>query len=128
MNKLIICGNLTADPILNEREYTDKNTGEIIKAKVCNFTVAAEDSYGIRKKTEFFSVTAWRGLGETCAKYLSKGRQVLIEGPVFMNNYVDKNNNLHAKLAVRANEVQLLQDGKGVQAMTDPEPEEDMVY
>ena len=115
MYKAEILGNLTADPILNEREYTDKETGEIIKTKVCNFTVAADDGFGARKQTQFFRVNAWRGLGETCAKYLKKGRGVFVSGPINLNNYVDKNKNLHAVMEIRADQIQFLNDGKGIE-------------
>ena len=120
MIKVILCGNLTADPVLSEREYTDKETAEIIKTYVCNFTVACDEGYGDKKITQFFRVNAWRGLGETCAKYLKKGRQVLIEGVVSLNNYVDRNNNLRTVMEVRANEIQFLNDGnKGVETPVD---------
>ena len=128
MQKIIICGNLTADPIINDREYTDKNTGEIIKTKVANFTVAVDEGFGARKTTEFFRVNAWRGLGETCAKFLKKGREVLIEGVVSLNNYVDKNNNLRTVMEVRANEIQFLGGGRGVETPEEKEPAEEAIY
>lgn len=114
MQQIMICGNLTADPILNEREYVNKETGEIIKTNVCNFSVAVDDGYGVRKTTQFFRVNAWRGLGELCAKYLKKGRGVLVLGTVSMNNYVDKNNNLRAAMEIRADQVRFMNDGKGM--------------
>ena len=117
MNRVIMCGNLVADPILNEREWTNGETGEIIKSKVCNFTIAVDDGYGVRKNTQFFRVNAWRGLGETCAKFLKKGRQVLVEGVVSLNNYIDKNNNPHSVMEIRADQIQFL--GKGLET---PEP------
>lgn len=118
-------GNLTSDPILSEREYVNKETGEIIKTKVCNFTVAADDGYGVRKTTQFFRVSVWRGLGEICAKYLKKGRGVYVAGPVVLNNYVDKNNNLHATMEVRADFVNFLPDGKPTESSAVTTPEED---
>ena len=126
MFKAIIMGNLTADPVLNEREYTNKETGEIIKTKVCNFTVAADNGFDANKKTQFFRVNAWRGLGEACAKCLKKGRQVYVEGPISLNNYIDSNNNLHAVMEIRADQIQFCNDGKGVK--TPPADEEEMLY
>ena len=123
MFQATILGNLTADPVLNDREYVNKETGEVVKTKVCNFTVAADEGYGARKQTQFFKVNAWRGLGETCAKYLKKGRGVYVRGPITLNNYVDKNNNLHASMEIRADEIQFLSDGKGVTTPTET-PEE----
>jgi single-strand DNA-binding protein len=74
--KLIIVGNLGRDP---EMRYTPDGT------PVTTFSVAtnrrwtnSDGSQG--EETVWFRVSAWRRLAETCNQYLSKGRQVLIEG------------------------------------------------
>ena len=116
MYKVEIIGNLTADPVLYEREYTDKETGEIIKSKVCNFSVGANSGHGAYKRTQYFKLNAWRELGENCAKYLSKGRQVYIEGTPYVNTYTDKNNTTHSSLDVLVEKIEFLQDGKRITA------------
>lgn len=126
MYKLMFTGNLTADPVLSEREWTNKETGEIIKAKVCNFTVAANDGFGETRKTEFFRVHAWRGLAETCAKCLKKGRGVYIEGPVTMNNYVGTDKQLHSSMEVRADYIEFL--GKSVEHPEKDAPADENLY
>ena len=126
MYKTMIIGNVCADPVLSEREWTNKETAEIVKAKVCNFTVAADNGYGKNKTTEFFKVHAWRGLAETCAKYLKKGRGVYIEGPVSLNNYVGTDNQLHSSMEVRADVIKFL--GKGVEVPEEEAPEEEPLY
>lgn len=122
MIKLICCGNLTADPVLNEREWTNPTTGEIIKTKVCNFSIAANEGFGDRQVTTYFRVSAWRGLGETCKKYLTKGRAVLISGPVKLNNYVDKTGTIRSGMEIRADEIQFL--GSGIK-LENPVEEDD---
>ena len=112
MNKCIVCGNLVIDPVLSKLEYVNKETGEIIKTNVCNFTVACDDGFGENKNTQFFRVAVWRKLGEACSKYLKKGYQVLVSGPIFLNNYVDKNNNLRSVMEIRADEIQFLNNKK----------------
>jgi single-strand DNA-binding protein len=76
--KIIIVGNLGRDP---EMRYTPKGT------PVTNFSVATnrrwtneDGSQG--EETVWFRVSAWRGLAEVCNQYLSKGRQVFIEGRI----------------------------------------------
>lgn len=74
--KVIIVGNLGRDP---EMRYTGDGT------PVTSFSVAtnrrwtnSDGSQG--EETVWFRVSAWRRLAETCAQYLSKGRQVMVEG------------------------------------------------
>ena len=77
INKVIIIGRLGRDP---EVRYTQDGTA------VANFSVATseewrdKDSGEKRERTEWHRIVAWRRLGELCGQYLSKGRQVYIEG------------------------------------------------
>jgi single-strand DNA-binding protein len=77
VNKVIIVGNLGRDP---EVRYTPDGTA------VANFSVATSDQWtdkqtGEKKeRTEWHRIVAWRRLGEICGEYLSKGRQVYVEG------------------------------------------------
>ena len=131
MIKMIISGNLTQDPTLREVKYTNKSTGEIVTAKVANFTVAANDRYGEGRVTEYFQVSAWGGLGEACAQYLSKGRGVMVIGPIKEDKYVDQKGNIRTSMAIRASEVEFL---GGAKIATRPEEveeagdEEDLPY
>ena len=126
MIKMIISGNLTQDPTLREVKYTNKSTGEIVTAKVANFTVAANDRYGEGRVTEYFQVSAWGGLGEACAQYLSKGRGVMVIGPIKEDKYVDR-----TSMAIRASEVEFLGGAKIATRPEDVEEagdEEDLPY
>ena len=75
--QVIIVGNLGRDP---ELKYLQSGVG------VCNFTVAVNQVSGSgdtkTEKTVWFRVAAWRELGERCAQYLAKGRQVMVIGTV----------------------------------------------
>ena len=77
INKAIIVGRLGRDP---ELRYTPDGTA------VANFSVATSEEWkdknsGEKKeRTEWHRIVAWRRLGEICGEYLSKGRQVYIEG------------------------------------------------
>lgn len=86
VNKAIIVGRLGADP---ELKYLE--SGEA----VCNFTMATSESWtskdGEKKeRTEWHKVIAWGRKGEVCAKYLSKGKEVYVEGKLQTRKYIDK--------------------------------------
>ena len=100
MNKLTIIGNLTRDP-----ELRTTQSG----VNVCTFTVAVN-----RRKTQqsgqpeadFFRVTAWRELGENCAKWLIKGRKVCVIGPVSVSTYTGQDGKTYANMEVTAQDVE----------------------
>ncbi|MFH1994050.1 MAG: single-stranded DNA-binding protein [Pseudomonadota bacterium] len=77
INKVILVGNLGRDP---EVSYTASGVA------VAKFSIATSERWtdkesGERKeRTEWHRVVAWRRLGEICGEYLSKGRQVYVEG------------------------------------------------
>jgi single-strand DNA-binding protein len=77
VNKTIIVGHVGRKP---EARYTNDGTC------VCNFSVATSETWRDKtsgektEKTEWHRIVAWRKLGEICEKYLSKGRQVYVEG------------------------------------------------
>jgi single-strand DNA-binding protein len=102
MNKLTIIGNLTADP--NLRTANTAN-GPV---SVCDFTVAVNARQKGQDAT-FFRVTAWRGLGENCGKYLAKGRKVAVTGPVSARAYTpNSGGDPRAVLEVTAEDVEFL--------------------
>lgn len=104
MNKLTIIGNLTRDPEL-------RTVGSGIS--VCDFTVAVNrrnrsQNNGGQPETDFFRCSAWRQLGENCAKYLAKGRKVCVVGPVTARTYQANDGTTRVSLEVTADDVEFL--------------------
>ena len=101
MNKLTIIGNLVRDPELRTTQS---------KISVCSFTVAVNRRRKVEGQPEadFFKVSAWRELGENCAKWLIKGRKVCVVGPVSVSTYTGQDGKNYANLEVLANEVEFL--------------------
>ena len=109
MNKIIIIGNLVRDPEL-------RSTKEGLP--VCTFTVAVNRRMGKdAEQADFFRVTAWRALGETAAKYLTKGRKVAVVGTVGVSAYTAQNGECRANLEVTASQIEFL--GGQTQQQTD---------
>lgn len=107
LNKVILIGNLGADP-----ETKTSGTG----TEICNLRVATSE----RRKdkdgqwsdhTEWHRVVCFGKTAENCAKYLTKGRQVYIEGKISTKKYQDKDGNDRWSTDVVANEVKFLQGG-----------------
>lgn len=102
MNKIFLIGNLTKDP-----EGAETPNG----VSVCRFSVAVNRPYtdgNGERQTDFFNITAWRGLAENCVKYLSKGKKVAVTGSMQMRVWEDNDGNKHQAVDVIANEVEFL--------------------
>lgn len=85
-NKVILLGNLTADPEL--RTTTSGQT-------LANFTIAVSRTWNNaqgerQEETSFINCTAWGRSGENIAKYVSKGRQLLVSGRLQQRTWQDK--------------------------------------
>jgi single-strand DNA-binding protein len=84
INKVILIGNLGRDP---EIRYTQSGTA------VASFSIATSerwtdrDTGENRERTEWHRIVAFGKLGERCGEYLSKGRQVYIEGRLQTSSY-----------------------------------------
>lgn len=98
MNRIQIIGRLTANPEI-------KSTGNSMQ--VCSFTVAVSRRFN-REETDFFPVKVWNDLAVNCNKYLEKGSQVGVSGPVKLDNYEDKNGIKKLAVSIQADEVEFL--------------------
>lgn len=97
MNKAFLIGNLTADPVTRTTQ-----TGKT----VCQFTIAVNRRD--KGETDFFRVSAWGQLGETCNKWLVKGRKVNVIGSVSATAYIAQDGKARASMDVLAQEVEFL--------------------
>lgn len=99
MNKLIIIGNLTRAPEL--RTTPSGHT-------VCNFDVAVNERRGGQDSTSYFRVSAWDKTGESCQRYLSKGKKVFVAGPVSVRTYQSNSGETKVSVEITANDVEFL--------------------
>lgn len=97
MNKMMIIGNLTRDPEL-------RTTPQGVS--VCDFTVAVNRKRG--EGTDYFRVTAWRQLGDNCAKFLAQGRKVYVSGALSAKTYQTKSGETKVDLGITAEDVEFL--------------------
>ena len=113
INKVIIVGNLGADPetrqfpnggsvtnisVATSEQWTDKQTGEK------------------REATEWHRIVLFNRLGEIAAQYLRKGSKVYIEGSLRTRKWQDQNGQDRYITEIRADQLQMLDSASGVQS------------
>ncbi len=109
VNKAIVVGRLGRDP---EIRYSQQGTA------VVNFSVATSEEWydkasGEKKeRTQWHRIVVFGKQGENCEKFLSKGRQVYIEGRIQTSDY-EKDGQKHYVTDIVANTVQFLGDRQG---------------
>ncbi len=109
INKVMLIGRLGQDP---EVRYTPDGTA------VANFSIATSEEWKDknsgekRERTEWHRIVAWRRLGEICGEYLSKGRQVYIEGRIQTRQWDDRDGNKRYTTEIVAREMKML-DSRG---------------
>lgn len=86
INRAQLLGNLTRDP---ELKYTPNG------APVCTFGIATNRSWATqegqtKEETQYHRIVAWNKLAELCAKLLTKGRKVYIEGRIAYRSFTGK--------------------------------------
>jgi single-strand DNA-binding protein len=105
INRVVLTGNLTRDP-----ELRSTPSG----MSVCSLRIASNTR---RKdggsgewvdKPNYFSVTVWGAQGENCARFLSKGRPVAIDGRLEWREWTDKEGNKRQSVDIIAESVQFL--------------------
>ena len=87
INKVIVIGNLGANPVGSCSADSGQN--------VANFSLATTERFTDRsgtkqQRTEWHRVVAFGPLADTCQRFLSKGRQVYIEGRLTTRQYEAK--------------------------------------
>lgn len=102
-NKVILIGNLTADP-----ELKQTNTG----LSVCNFSLAINrrTKADAGQNVDFINVVAWRQTAEFVAKYFKKGRPLLVCGQLQTRSWTDAQGNKRYSTEVVADEVTFVEN------------------
>ncbi len=108
VNKVILIGRLGKDP---EIKYTPSG------APVVKFSLATDEVFKDRageqqRRTEWHNIVAWNKLAEICGEYLSKGRQVYIEGSIRSRQWEDQSGNKRTAYDIVARDMKML-DSRG---------------
>ena len=111
LNKAILIGNLGRDP---EIRYTPSGLA------VANFSIATSETWpgkdGQKEtRTEWHRIVAFGKTAEICGEYLSKGKQVYIEGRIQTKEWEDRDGNKRYTTEIIANQLLMLgtKEGQG---------------
>ena len=110
-----IVGRLTKEAKVNTTK-----TGK----QVIGFDVAVNEKYRVKatgelkSNTKYVQCSMWFGI--SLAKYLTKGKQLLVTGDVDARAYINKDSKAVGKLVLRVTKIKFL-DGKGEDANTAPQ-------
>lgn len=113
MNEVFLIGRLTADP----------TSGTGAGKTYCKFTVAVNRG-GAEQKADFINVVCWEKLAENCKKYLSKGKQIAVNGSIQTGSY-EKDGVKRQTFDVRARQVEFLSKAETKDGNIDELPEAD---
>lgn len=108
-NKVILMGNLTRDP---ELRVTPKGT------PVCQIGLAVNEKFkdkdgNAREEVTFVDVDVFGRQAEVIAKYMSKGRPILVEGRLRLDSWETKEGEKRSKLKVVLDNFQFVGSGQG---------------
>lgn len=109
VNKVILVGNLGKDP-----QTRSTPNGQ----EVATLTVATSEKFKgkdgeLQERTEWHTVVVWGRQAESCGKYLTKGRQVYVEGRLATRKWTDKEGVEKYSTEVVAETVKFLGGGSG---------------
>ena len=118
LNKVMLIGRLTKNP-----ESRVLGTG----GNVCSFSIATnstwKDKTGAKKEqVEFHNIEVWGKLADICSKYLTKGKQVFVNGRLKTQSWDDKSGVKKYKTIIVLEDMQMLgsRDDDGSSSVNTP--------
>ena len=104
INRVIVTGNLTRDP---ELRSLPSGTSVCSLRLACN-TRRKDASGEWADKPNYFNVTVWGAQGENCARFLSKGRPVAVDGRLEWREWQTQDGQRRESIDIIADSVQFL--------------------
>ena len=120
-NKVILIGNLTADPELKQTQNG---------ISVTSFSIAVSRRFSSKstenaQQADFINVVAWRNTAEFITKYFQKGKSILVVGSLQSRSWTDQNGQKRYVTEVVAEEAQFVErksDGSSPMSGAAPAP------
>ena len=104
LNRISVIGRTTRE--IGEKDYGYTSNG---KARL-NLSVAVNDGYGENKTVSYFDVVYWGKPAEAIKAYITKGKQLAIDGRLKQDRW-EKDGNKYSRVYIIADNIQLLGGG-----------------
>jgi single-strand DNA-binding protein len=105
INRVVLTGNLTRDPELRSTQ----SGMSVCSLRIASNTRRKNQATGEwEDKPNFFDVTVWGAQGENCARFLSKGRPVALDGRLEWREWEGQDGNKRQSVEIVADAVQFL--------------------
>jgi single-strand DNA-binding protein len=105
INRVVLTGNLTRDPELR----STASGMSVCSLRIASNTRRKNQATGDwEDKPNFFDVTVWGAQGENCARFLSKGRPVAVDGRLEWREWETQDGNKRQSVEIVADSVQFL--------------------
>ena len=95
-NKVILIGNMTADP-----ELKQTTSG----VSVCSFSIAVNRKGAKNGEVDFINIVAWRQQAEFVSRYFKKGQAIIVCGRLENREWSDKQGNKRISTEIIAEEI-----------------------
>ena len=103
-NKVILIGNLTADPELRQTPSG---------VSTCSFSIAVNRKMAKNNECDFFTIVTWRQTAEFVSRYFKKGKPILVCGQLQNRSWSDQQGNKRYATEVVADEVSFVGNNEG---------------
>lgn len=120
LNKVFLLGNLAKDPDLR-----GLNNGD----SVCEMRIAVSRKYLVQgreyQEVCYLDVIIFGKNACNCKQFLTKGSQVLVEGRLHQDDWVSRDGEKRSKLVIMAENIQFMNNRRGVEQQYAPNPNDD---
>ena len=124
LNRVVLMGNLTREPQIRQIQ----SGTSVADLALATSDVSRDKNGQPVERTCYVDIVTWGKQAEACAKHLSKGSSVVVEGRLQFDQWETDNGQRRSKLLVRADRVQFLGRPRSAGDQTQPQPEEAMAF
>lgn len=120
-NIVCIKGRLTKSA---ELKYTQNQKPFVSFSIAVNESVKDGATGEWSSRANYFDVTAWGKYGEAVAKYMTKGREILIDGHLRQDRWTNQEGKTQTRVGIIADNFELLREPKGTPASPNEAPQQ----